>query len=125
MMFGAIRFDFKAICTAFEKTRLFFLFLEDSPEDSFRAKSELLQLMDKDGDGTLSKSEFKKMMKQLYEVSGNSDSESDPEDDPAEILKMIEKGFKEIDTDGNGVINLKELVDSVNVKESLDSDHSD
>ena len=65
MMLGLIKLDFQTFKAFCEKIKLASLFDEDTTE----AKKEVFKMMDKDGDGTLSKKEYKHMMKQIFEVS--------------------------------------------------------
>ena len=65
MMLGLIKLDFQTFKAFCEKIKLVFLMNEDTTE----AKKGIFKMMDKDGDGTLSKKEFKRMMKQYLEVS--------------------------------------------------------
>ena len=65
MMLGLIKLDFPTFKAFCEKIKLVFLMNEDTTE----AKKGIFKMMDKDGDGTLSKKEFKRMMKQYLEVS--------------------------------------------------------
>ena len=65
MMLGLIKLDFQTFKAFCKKIRLVSLMNEDTTE----AAKEIFKMMDKDGDGTLSKKEFKRMMKQYLEVS--------------------------------------------------------
>ena len=65
MMIGLIKIDFPTFLSLCEKIKLMFLMKEDSHE----THKAIFKLMDKDGDGTLSKSEFKSLMTQYFEVS--------------------------------------------------------
>ena len=65
MMVGLIKLDFEAFKAFCKKIRLVSLMNEDTTE----ALKEIFKMMDKDGDGTLSKKEYKHMMKQIFEVS--------------------------------------------------------
>ena len=64
MMLGLIKLDFQTFKAFCEKIKLVFLMNEDTTE----AKKGIFKMMDKDGDGTVSKKEFKHMMKQIFEV---------------------------------------------------------
>ena len=65
MMIGLIKIDFQTFKAFCNKFKLVSLMVEDTTE----ATKEIFKMMDKDGDGALSKKEFKHMMKQFFEVS--------------------------------------------------------
>ena len=67
MMLGLIKLDFQTFKAFCKKIRL--VSLMNEIEDTTEAAKEIFKMMDKDGDGTLSKKEFKLMMKQMMEVS--------------------------------------------------------
>ena len=60
----------------------------------------LFPLIDKDGDGLVSKEEFKNLLDKL-----NDNEDPDDVDD-------ITKGFDKLDGDGNGTISFEELIEA-------------
>jgi len=108
MMLGLIKLDFQTFKAFCEKIKLVFLMNEDTTE----AKKGIFKMMDKDGDGTLSKKEFKRMMKQYLEVNemfGGCDDSDDSDDETAGFNRFVKEKFKKLDINGDGVLNFEEI----------------
>merc|ERR1712227_896140 len=104
MMLGLIKLDFPTFKAFCEKIRLMILMNEDTTE----AKKGIFKMMDKDGDGTLSKKEFKRMMKQYLELNqmfGGCDDSDDSDDETAGFNRFVKEKFKKLDINGDGVLN--------------------
>merc|ERR1711962_806123 len=108
MMLGLVKLDFQTFKAFCEKIKLVSLMNEDTTE----AKKGIFKMMDKDGDGTLSKKEFKRMMKQYLEVNemfGGCDDSDDSDDETAGFNRFVKEKFKKLDINGDGVLNFEEI----------------
>merc|ERR1711953_640927 len=103
MMLGLIKLDFQTFKAFCEKIKLVFLMNEDTTE----AKKGIFKMMDKDGDGTLSKKEFKRMMKQYLEVNEMFGGSDDSDDETAGFNRFVKEKFKKLDIN-DGVLNFEE-----------------
>lgn len=108
-LIGLIKIDFPAFLAFHEKYKLRRLLTFDGEPD-IKTKKEIFKSMDIDGDGFMSEFEFKECAKKVMEI--HSDAESDDEEQPdlAELDKVFELAFKELDTDGSGKITFREFI---------------
>ena len=70
---------------------------DDGQEETIKL---LFPLIDKDGDGLVSKEEFRNLLKKL-----NDDEDEDVEN-------ITTEGFDKLDGDGNGAITFEELIEA-------------
>jgi len=114
-LIGLIKIDFWAFLAFHEKYKLRRLLNIDGKPD-METKKEIWKIVDLNGDGVMSKFEFKHWTKKLMEI--DSEAESDDEDriESAEMDKVLEHAFKELDRDGDGVVTFKEMDETVDPK---------
>jgi len=107
-LIGLIKIDFPAFLAFHEKYKLRRLMNIDGEPD-METKRKMFKMMDVDGDGVMSEFEFKQWTKKMMEI--DSDVESDDEDkiNSADMDRLLEHMFKELDTDGDGKVTFKEL----------------
>merc|ERR1712187_744551 len=90
--------------------------LEDEGDEEPITVEEILEDLDKDGDGKISLAEALASVTEGDE----EDKEPDPED-----VKLFEKVFKKTDKNGDGFLDKDEIPDAVKEFEEADDEESD
>jgi len=122
----SVKIDEESFLEIIEKCRLRRL-LRQANYGVEESMNKLFEMMDKDGNGKVSKSEYQEWYKKVVEVDSDFEDDDEVADD-ADIKKKFERketqqkitdDFKDLDLDGDGSITMKELITKLNPLASI------
>merc|ERR1712172_271923 len=122
----SVKIDMESFLEIIEKCRLRRL-LRQANYGVEESMNKLFEMMDKDGNGKVSKSEYQEWYKKVIEVDSDFEDDSEMGDDAdfkkrferKETQQMITDDFKDLDLDGDGSITMKELITKLNPLASI------